>query len=375
MGEGAKSEGFIVLERREGFVKSSGGKAGKNGGARSLRPHPRCAATTKLKRRRRTLSEAIKIYSRESERQTMARTLRRSTLILPVNNRRFVEKAYLRGADALMLDLEDSIPWREKESARKQVQPSLPLAARGGGAVFVRVNKDPTWMKEDLDASIYPGLAGIVFPKTESAEEVRVLEEAVEGLEKKRGIAVGGIVLDLMIESPKGTLALIEIAGAGSRIRSVTLGPEDYCRELGVEPSADGSELQYPLAQIVTVCKAKGLKPMGLLGSIGEFRDLAKFERSAGRAAQLGCEGASCIHPDQVKILNRIFSPDPAQVERARLVVEAFEEGLERGTASVSVRGQMVDIPVYNRAKALLEQRQAIAEREQEKALAAGRRG
>lgn len=305
----------------------------------------------------------------------MARTLCRSTLILPVNNRRFVEKAYLRGADALMLDLEDSIPWREKESARKQVQPSLPLAARGGGAVFVRVNKDPTWMKEDLDASIYPGLAGIVFPKTESAEEVRVLEEAVEGLEKKRGIAVGGIVLDLMIESPKGTLALIEIAGAGSRIRSVTLGPEDYCRELGVEPSADGSELQYPLAQIVTVCKAKGLKPMGLLGSIGEFRDLAKFERSAGRAAQLGCEGASCIHPDQVKILNRIFSPDPAQVERARLVVEAFEEGLERGTASVSVRGQMVDIPVYNRAKALLEQRQAIAEREQEKALAAGRRG
>jgi len=185
----------------------------------------------------------------------------------------------------------------------------------------------------------------------------------------------GGIVLDLLIESPKGTLALLEIAGAGSRIQSLSLGPEDYCRELGVEPSAEGIELHHPLAQIVTVCKANGLKPMGLLGSIGEFRDLAKFERSASRAAQLGCEGAACIHPDQVKILNQTFSPDPAKVEHARLIVEAFEEGVKKGTASVSVKGQMVDIPVYNRPKVLLDQRLAIDELEQRKAQALSRLG
>jgi citrate lyase subunit beta/citryl-CoA lyase len=305
----------------------------------------------------------------------MKKIIRRSTLILPVNNPRFVEKAYLRGADALMLDLEDSIPYQQKENARKQVQPALPLAARSGGDIFVRINKDPSWMEEDLDASIYPGLAGIVFPKTESAEEVQVLETAVGKLERKRGVEPGRIVFDLMIESPKGILALLEIAGAGSRIQSLTLGPEDYCRELGVEPSADGIELHHPLAQIVTVCKSKGLKPMGLLGSIGEFRDLAKFERSANRAAQLGCEGASCIHPEQVEILNQVFSSAPARVEQARLVVEAFEEGLKRGTASVSVRGQMVDIPVYSRAKALLGQKQAIDELEQRKTRAVGRTG
>ncbi len=297
----------------------------------------------------------------------MKRIIRRSILILPVNNSRFVEKAYLREADALMLDLEDSIPYREKENARKQIQPSLPLAGRSGVDIFVRINKDPSWMKEDLEASIYPGLTGIVFPKTESAEEVQQLEATIEGLERKRGIDRGRIVLDLMIESPKGTLALLEIAGAGSRMQSFTLGPEDYCRELGVEPSADGNELQFPLSQVVTVCKARGLKPMGLLGSIGEFRDLAKFERSASRAAQLGCEGASCIHPDQVKILNRVFSPDPARVEHARSVVEAFEEGVKKGTASVSLNGQMIDIPVYHRAKALLDQNQAIKELEQKK--------
>jgi len=305
----------------------------------------------------------------------MKKIIRRSTLILPVNNSRFVEKAYLRGADALMLDLEDSISYQEKANARKQMQPSLPLAARSGVDIFVRINKDPTWMKEDLDASIYPGLAGIVFPKTESAEEVEILEATVGKLEKKRGIVPGGIVFDVMIESPKGTLALLEIARASTRIQSITLGPEDYCRELGVEPSADGIELHFPLAQVVTVCKVKGLKPMGLLGSIGEFRDLAKFKRSASRAAQLGCEGASCIHPDQVNVLNEVFSPDPAKVEHARSVVAAFEKGLKEGTASISVSGQMVDIPVYQRAQALIELKQGIDNLEQRKAQALNRSG
>jgi citrate lyase subunit beta/citryl-CoA lyase len=178
-----------------------------------------------------------------------------------------------------------------------------------------------------------------------------------------------------MIESPKGTLALLEIAGASSRIQSITLGPEDYCRELGVEPSADGIELHFPLAQVVTVCKVKRLKPMGLLGSIGEFRDLAKFKRSASRAAQLGCEGASCIHPDQVKVLNEVFSPDPAKVENARSVVTAFEKGLKEGTASISVSGQMVDIPVYQRAQALLDLKQGIDDLEQRKTRALARSG
>jgi citrate lyase subunit beta / citryl-CoA lyase len=298
------------------------------------------------------------------------RTVRRSTLILPVNNPRFVEKAPLRGADALMLDLEDSIPWREKANARKEVKSALANAGRSGVDIFVRINKDPSWMEEDLEAALYPGLSGIVFPKTESADEVRALEAAVERLEGKRGLEPGKVAFDLMIESPQGVLALLEISAASGRTQSLTLGPEDYCRELGVEPSADGLELRFPLAKVATVCKARGLKPMGLLGSIGEFRDLEKFERFARGAAQLGCEGASCIHPDQVKILNRVFSPEAGKIDRALRVVEAFEEGLKRGTAAVGVNGQMVDIPVYQRAKDLLEQKRAIDELEERKARA-----
>lgn len=293
--------------------------------------------------------------------------IRRSSLILPVNVQKFVEKAYLRGADSIVLDLEDSVPLDQKDDARQRIKPSLPLAARGGADVFVRVNKDPALLKADLEASIYPGLDGLVFPKTESAEEVLNLVAEIEKLEKERGLPVGKIELALLVESPRGLLKLEEIATASPRIKSISIGPEDYCLELGVEPSPEGTELYYAMSKLVVVCKANDIAPMGIMGSIGNFRDLKGFEQAARRARQIGCEGASCIHPDQVEILNRIFSPDPDKVAYARRVVEAFEKGLERGTASVNVDGKMVDIPVYNRAKLILQKAEAIAELERKK--------
>jgi len=293
--------------------------------------------------------------------------IRRSSLILPVNIQKFVEKAYLRGADAIVLDLEDSVPPEQKENARQKIKPSLPLAARGGADVFVRVNKEPSLLKEDLQASIHPGLDGLVYPKTESPEEVSNLVAEIEKLERERGLPAGQIELALLVESPRGLLNLKEIATASSRIQSISIGPEDYCLELGIEPSPEGLELYYAMAKLVVICKANGLMPMGVMGSIGDFRDLKGFEQAARRARQIGCEGASCIHPDQVEILNRVFSPDPAKVAYARRVVEAFEKGLAQGTASVNVDGKMVDIPVYNRAKFILQRAEAIAELERKK--------
>ena len=298
----------------------------------------------------------------------MARTILRSNLILPVNIPRFVEKAYLRGADAIVLDLEDSVPPAEKENARKLVRDSIPVAARGGAAVGVRINKDPSLLALDVDAAVYPGLEGITLPKAESADEVRHLEALVGKKERERGIKLGQIQFSILIETPRGLLKAQEIAVASSRIESMSIGSEDYCLELGVEPSADGLEVFYPLSRVVTVCKSVGIRPMGVLGSIAGFQDLEGFERAASRARQLGCEGASCIHPDQIEVLNRVFSPDPAKVEFARRAVQAFEEGLKRGTASVNLDGKMVDIPVYYRAKFILGRAEAIAAMEKRKA-------
>jgi citrate lyase subunit beta / citryl-CoA lyase len=299
--------------------------------------------------------------------------LRRSTLILPVNVPRFVEKAHLRGADAVMLDLEDAVPPHEKAAARQHIRQAIVQVARGGAEVFVRVNSDPGLLRDDLAASVHPGLDGICLPKTESADQVKSLDAALDSLERERGLPAGRIEITLIVETPRGLLTLQEIALASPRLRSISLGPEDYCLELGVEPSREGTELLYPLSRLVTVCKAEGLAPLGLLGSIAEFRDLQAFEGSARRARDLGCVGAACIHPDQAAILNRVFSPAPEKVETARRIVAAFEEGLARSTASVSVDGAMVDTPVCERARRLLNRAAAVAAVENRKTAAMSR--
>jgi citrate lyase subunit beta/citryl-CoA lyase len=298
---------------------------------------------------------------------------RRSSLILPVNVARFVEKAYARGADAIVLDLEDSVPVQEKASARKLVRDSLPLAARGGAEVLVRVNNDPALLAADIDASVHPGLDGLAIPKVESAAQIHDIVARLERLERSRGLEPGHLRLSLAVETPRGLLAVGEIARSSDRIATMSIGVEDYCLELGVEPSADGVELLYPVAHLVTVCKAVGVQPTGLVGSIAGFRDLAIFEQAAQRARQLGCEGAGCIHPDQVAVLNRVFTPDPARVDHARRVVEAFEDGVRRGTASVDLDGRMVDVPVYRRAQVVLARARVVAETERRKAAALGR--
>jgi citrate lyase subunit beta / citryl-CoA lyase len=298
---------------------------------------------------------------------------RRSSLILPVNVPRFVEKAYTRGADAVVLDLEDSVPAQEEAAARRLVRDALALAGRGGAEVLVRVNNDPALLADDLEAAVHPGLDGLAIPKAESVAQVREIVARIAALERARGLAAGHLRLSLAVETPRGLLAVEEIAQASERIATMSVGVEDYCLELGVEPSADGLELLYPVARLVTVCKAVGVQATGLVGSIAGFRDLATFERAAVRARQLGCEGAGCIHPDQVTVLNRVFTPDPARVAHARRVVEAFEEGVRRGTASVDVDGAMVDVPVYRRAQVLLARARLVEETERRKAEALAR--
>jgi citrate lyase subunit beta / citryl-CoA lyase len=304
---------------------------------------------------------------------TIPKRARRSSLILPINVPRFVERAYARGADAIVLDLEDSVPPDEKANARTLVKDSIPLVARGGAEVLVRINNDPALMAADVDACVHPGLDGLSIPKAESSDQIRDLALELDRLERARGLAPGHVKLSLSFESPWGVLRAQEIAEASPRIVTMSVGPEDYCLALGVEPSTDGLELLYAVSRVVTIAKAIGIQPTGLLGSIAGFRDLSVFEAAAMRARQLGCEGAGCIHPDQVAVLNHVFTPDPVKVEYARRVVNAFEEGIGRGTASVNLDGNMVDIPVYKRAQVILERAQAVAETERRKAEALAR--
>lgn len=290
----------------------------------------------------------------------MHHKIQRSMLILPVNVPKFVEKAHTRGADAITLDLEDAVPPAEKENARALVRDSIRLAGLGGADVLVRVNNDEEHIYKDLDAAIHEGLAAVFLPKTELPEQVLKLEALIEKMERDRGLKSHSIKIAIHIESPLGIINLKEIAGAGSRLESVSMGVDDYCLQMGIRPSDSAEELVFPMMNLVIVARALNLIPLGVWGSVADFKDMDKFRIAAEKSKKMGFAGAYCIHPDQVNILNEVFSPSMEELSWARSVMECFEKAVAEGRASTSLDGKMVDTPIYKQALALIEEAQSI---------------
>ena len=290
----------------------------------------------------------------------MSHKIQRSMLILPVNVPKFVEKSHTRGADAITLDLEDAVPPAEKEKARALVRDSIRLAGLGGSDVLVRVNNDEEQIYKDLEATVHDGLSAVFLPKTELPEQVLKLEGLIEKLERNRGLKSHSIKIAIHIESPLGIINLKEIAGAGARLESVSMGVDDYCLQMGIRPSDSAEELVFPMMNIATVARAFNLVPLGILGSVANYKDLEKFRTAAEKSKKMGFAGAYCIHPDQVNILNEVFSPSKDEISWARRVMECFEKAVAEGRASTSLDGKMVDTPIYKQALALLEEARAI---------------
>jgi citrate lyase subunit beta / citryl-CoA lyase len=286
--------------------------------------------------------------------------VRRSSLIMPVNVSAFVDKAHLRGADAIVLDLEDSIPYGQKERARTMVRDAIGKARRGGGDVFVRINRPWEWGEGDLDATIWPGLTGIAFPKPETADELMRADELISRLEVVRGIAPGSIQISISLETVAGLFNGSALCAASPRIVCVGLGSEDFTLDLGVEPTPEGTELLYGTLYVVLLARQAGLYPMGTMRSLADYRDLEGQRKSIAVAASVGYRGASCIHPSMVPLLNEGFSPKPEAVARARRVIEVYHEAEAQGRASVGLDGQMIDIPVVERAQRLVERADRI---------------
>lgn len=300
----------------------------------------------------------------DERRETLLRLVRRSVLILPVNVPKFVEKAYARGADAIELDLEDSVPPTEKAAARAVVRAAFRQCAKGGADVLVRINKPYALALQDLDACVWPGLDAVHFPKAESAREIATLDRRIGELEHARGIPVGSVQLSIAIETALGLHNALSIAVASSRITDIALGPEDYTLDIGVEPSQEGIELFYGKARMIVVARLAGIQPLGTMGSIADYRDLDGWAASIRRARQMGSLGAACIHPAQVAPLNLHFSPSIAEVAAAKERMIAFEAAQADGRASVGVDGKMVDIPVAERARRILTRVAAIEAKE-----------
>ena len=279
----------------------------------------------------------------------------RSMLFVPALKTKYQESAAKSGADGVIVDLEDSVAISEKENARQSLATAVEVVGKNGAQVLVRINNEPEHLKADVEASAIKGVSTLMIPKIESPSQVVEISQMLDRLEKDRSLEPGFIKLDVDIETAKGLVAIKEILGSSERIVSVGFGAGDYCRDLDIIPAPDGLELLYAFSTVITHAKAAGIQAKGLLGTLFNFSDLQGFEQMALRSRRLGSSGSPCIHPKQVEILNRVFSPSQDDLAWARRVVLEFEKRAAQGEAAFALDGQMIDYANYRQAKDLLQ--------------------
>ena len=288
-------------------------------------------------------------------------TVMRSVFYIPGNNLKFIEKAPVTPADIITLDLEDSVPPDEKTKAREMVRENLKLAGSGGSTIYVRVNNWETLMtNDDLEAIVYEGLSGVCLAKCGGADHVQRLDWKLEELERRRGLKVGSIAIQLLIETAKGVMNAYASACASKRVNSLIFGAVDYTKDMRVKLTSEGQEQYWARASVPVAARAAGCVAIDC--PFVDVKNMDAFKESTRFGRQLGFEGRMLIHPDQIMPSHEIYTPSAEDVEWAEGVVKVFEEeGLAKGKAAVTFKGKMIDTPVYDNARTILSTRDEIA--------------
>ncbi|WP_449393628.1 HpcH/HpaI aldolase/citrate lyase family protein [Devosia riboflavina] len=260
----------------------------------------------------------------------------RSLLYVPADQERFIAKAHLRGADAVILDLEDAVPEERKDFARGNLGEAVRSLRQGAGAVAVRINSGD---EADVAAALAAGVDLLVFPKANSVAAV----DGLDAMMRRHGGA--DVPVLATIESPAGVLDAAAIC-RHPRLAAINLGSEDFALELGGVPDPD--VLRTPKLLVHYAAKAAGKRSLGLLRSIADYADTEAIAEAAREARRHGFDGATCVHPSAVPLLNAAFAPSVAEIEWARAVMAT--EG------TVSLGGKMIDKPLRDRAAAILRQ-------------------
>lgn len=275
----------------------------------------------------------------------------RSLLFVPVLNDRFIAAAHARGADGLIFDLEDSIALERKIDARHALATAVARLRPHGLALLVRVNHMADLFDEDLCAAAAAGVDAIIIPKVEHPETLVHASQVISSCE---GASWSGLIQCIaLIESPLGVLNASRIAQSADRLCGLAFGGEDYAAVLGL--AAQEESLTLPAQQLAIAARAYGLGAWGLPGSIADFSDLDAFEVLVRKAKAYGFMGALGIHPGQIERINRAFRASDSELVHARAVVQAYETALARGEGAVALQGKMIDAPIAERARRLLQ--------------------
>lgn len=275
----------------------------------------------------------------------------RSLLYVPANVPRFIAKAGPVGADAVVLDLDDSVPPREKRAARDGLAEAVLRCRVGRTSVLVRVNRRLRDAVRDIETAVAAGCDGLLLPKVTGPEHVALLSEVVDDLE----LQTDGrrIVFVPMVETAAAVRQMNAIAVASERNVGMIIGSEDLATECMIP--ADDELIITIKRQMVLAAAAAGISPFGLLGrSISQYRDLDAVRAAALRSRRSGFVGATCIHPSVVPVFNEAFLPEAEELDLANRQIKAAEEAERIGRGTVVVDGRMVDEPIVRRARHLV---------------------
>lgn len=279
----------------------------------------------------------------------------RSALFVPGNRPERIDKAMASKADAVIIDLEDGVPFSEKAAARNTAVAKSHSA--GKCRVLIRVNgMNTAYFEEDLEAVMRSRASGLMVPKVEDQESIQRLNDLMSAREARNRTETMPVLA--LIESAKALSNIYRIAQASAeqpRSFRLVFGAADYTFDLGVDISRDGQELAYPRARIAVACRAAGLLPPLDSPFMLDLKDLQALEEDSLRAKKLGFGGKLCIHPNQVDIVNRTFSPRPEEIHHAEAVITAFEEAKGRGEGAIQLDGKLIDKPVVERARQILQ--------------------
>jgi citrate lyase subunit beta/citryl-CoA lyase len=290
--------------------------------------------------------------------------IRRSNLLVPAADAVAVRDAWRRGADAVTLDL-------ARGASRAGLKEAIASAGKGGAEVFVRVGKAE--LKEDLEASVCPGLRGIMLPQVESAAEVIEAGKIAAALERQHGMAEGSLSFIAQIQTARGVWEIRAIVRASPRLTQVALDEAGLAADLGIKPAPEIDPFDYARGRIVVEAIAAKVSPVGMawpLGAIPRQATESEVRTLATKSKNLGMKGVICPYAEWIAPVNAAFTPTPELVTWNRRVREAFAAGVAAGTAAVPLDGRMIDVPVDEWAIVVLAMAEACAKRDTEKAAA-----
>jgi citrate lyase beta subunit len=273
----------------------------------------------------------------------------RSLMFVPGSRQRMLDKALgLSTLDVALFDLEDGVAPTEKPLARQQIAEILGRPS-GGPARFVRINgvgSGPDRIDADLASVIRPGLQGVLVPKVERPDDILLIADKTPS----------DVKLLAAIESAVGLINAPAIAGCSPRLLGLMFGAEDYALDLGLPPNRESEARELIYARSALVNAAASAHVGSFDGVWPDIHDVEGLRRDALQARRLGFTGKTTFHPGQIDIINAVFSPTEAEVDDARRIVEAFDEAVARGEGAVAFGGQLLDLPIVERARRVLRQ-------------------